>query len=85
MTIEDTKLLGLLTSGLANQKFTFSIFCRSGILKTIPCECWRCREERGLEPDEELASVVAAGADMGMNFRLQEERLEHNAKNQLCQ
>jgi len=45
--------------------FTFSINCRSGFVGVfiVKCECWRCRKQRGEQPDEELAASIAATAD----------------------
>lgn len=59
MSDELTKIL--------NVPFTFSANCVVGLTPTYAsrCECWRCREERGEQRDEELAIAVSREARKG--------------------
>lgn len=51
-------------------KMTFSINCCSGLVPAYAarCECWRCRRDRGEEPDEELAKKVSDAARRAAPF-----------------
>lgn len=44
--------------------FTFSQHCCAGLVPRYAerCECWRCRKERGEQPDQVLAARVSAEA-----------------------
>ena len=68
--MDDDAIAKELKEAIDNAPFTFSINCRSGLLKR--CECWRCRQERGELVTSEsrvLAKRQAAVADADFEAR----------------
>lgn len=50
--------------------FTFSQWCRSGLLPEGTCQCWRCRQGRGEPVSEEtnrIAKEQAQAADAAVD------------------
>lgn len=77
-------LCGILAESGA--RLTFSINCRSGLLPSGTCQCWRCKGERGEEATAESEVVAALRAvEADARFRVQMRDLIAATKFERCE